>query len=724
MGGKGWRLVYPKVYRDTSCKEVLHSVEVADPYRWLEDPDSLATKEFIAAQNQVTEAYLGQNTDRADAMRVIVENLYNHPKLSTPFRRGKFYYYFYNPGLLPQSVLYQLDTLDSEPTEFFNVTPTSYVLATPNTLSEDGTVALSTYAFSEDGHYFAYGTSQSGSDWVSVRILEVATRRVLEDKLDWIKFSTLSWTGDNRGFFYSRYPERGQAMGATTGTETDSVKGQQVFYHRLETKQADDVLVFEDPSNPDHFVSASTSHDSQRLILTISCSCDPVNKVYLARLHEGTQAEFSLEGVDFGNVEFVRGVDNFEAGYEYVTNEGAVLYFHTNLHAPNYRVVKLDAENLSAGFVEVIPESAALLETVTCVSDKLLALVYLENVVNHLQLHDLGGSSSEGSPMSWAPSRRSQDGGPRGKFFFCLAGFLNPGIIYHCTLCGDPRRLSDAALAKYLEGTLTSEQNTHVPRSEGGRSFGPAAYPPVRLRWLQHFDHPRLLAILAFVHYLFDGLVCIPNIRGGGEFGDEWHRQGILEKKQRGFDDFQDAARFLIREGLTTAPQLTINGGSNGGLLVGKVGGPTLTAGVAITQAPQLFGCAIADVGVLDMLRFHKFTVGHAWKSDYGDPDNPHHFKHLLEYSPLHNVRDACRYPPTLLATASHDDRLAPAYLQVPRHPPAPPGRKPGPLLGRIETKAGHGAGKPTQKKIDECVDKLSFIALAMRHNHKAAIGL
>lgn len=379
-------------------------------------------------------------------------------------------------------------------------------------------------------------------------------------------------------------------MGASTGTETGSVKGQQVYYHRLNTKQSEDVFVYEDKTNADHFVSASTSYDSQWIILTISGSCDPVNKVYLARLHDGTSKAFSLESFDFGNVNFVKVVDNFEAGYEYVTNEGAVLYFHTNLNAPKYRLVKIDADNLSSGFVEVIPETSALLETVSCVSDNVLALVYLENVVNHLQLHTLEGAliqrlSHELGSIQSLSGRRSQR-----EIFFYLSGFLNPGIIYHCPLDSEPKdytcsvwkrtQFQDASLAEYLDENFSSEQKwytasdgTQVPMffvQKKGASSGPR---PTLLYAYGGFNISITPAFSPFwISFMdtFGGILCIPNIRGGGEFGDEWHRQGILEKKQRGLDDFQEAAKFLIQKGYTTAPQITINGGSNGGLLVGK----------------------------------------------------------------------------------------------------------------------------------------------------------
>ncbi|KAJ9065455.1 hypothetical protein DSO57_1019495 [Entomophthora muscae] len=720
MGSKFLRGEYPNVRRDLQCKDSLHGQEVCDPYRWLEDPDSAETKEFVEAQNKVTEEYLSKNKEKTAAMRETVKNLYNYPKLSPPFKRGKFYYQFYNPGLLPQSVLYQSETLDSELKEFFN----------PNNLSEDGTVSLSTYSFSDDGKYFAYGTSQSGSDWVSVRIKEVETGKLLDDKIDWIKFSSLSWTGDNKGLFYSRYPSLASEMGAKTGTETESVKGQQVFYHKLNTQQSEDVFVFEDKSNADHFVGASTSYDSQWIILTISGSCDPVNKVYLARLHDGKSTNFSLESFDFGNVNFVKVVDNFEAGYEYVTNEGSILYFHTNLKAPKYRLVKIDADNLSRGFEEVIPASSALLESVHCVSDKVLALVYLENVVNNIQLYTLDGTLIKKLPhelgsIQSLSGRRSQR-----EIFFYLSGFLNPGIIYHCPLDCEPKdfectvwkrtQFQDSTLAKYLDENFSSEQmwysasdGTKIPMFFVQKKTGTSSPRPTLLYGYGGFNISITPAFSPFwISFMdtFGGILCIPNIRGGGEFGDEWHRQGILEKKQRGLDDFQEAAKFLIQKCYTTPSQITINGGSNGGLLVGA----------SITQAPELFGCAIADVGVLDMLRFHKFTVGHAWKSDYGDPDDSQNFKYIIKYSPLHNVKDSCLYPPTLLATGSHDDRVSPLhtfkFLATLQHHQA---SNPAPLIGRIETKAGHGAGKPIQKKIDECVDKLSFISLALQTNSK-----
>src|SRR5919109_1524894 len=570
-----------------------HGTKVPDPYRALEDPDAPATRSWIEAENRLTESYLAAIPAR-ERIRERLRRLWDYPKYGAPFHKAGRYFYFKNDGLQNQPVLYKQAALTGEPA----------VLLDPNVLSADGTVALSTLAVSEDGRLLAYGTSASGSDWEEFRIRDVASGKDLPDHLRWIKFSGASWTKDGAGFFYSRYPEPGDKA------LSDVNRFQKVYYHRLGTDQAQDVLVYERRDQPDWGMNAQVSDDGRYAVLHIWLGTDRRNRIYYCDLKDPKHPRVT------GDV--VRLLDDFDASYGFVGNDGPVFYFLTDLDAPRKRVIAVDTRHPErARWREVIPQGADVLEGVRIIHDVFVTSA-MHDAASRLRLYALDG-----------------------------------------------RPLSELALpALGTVGSITGERRD----AEMFYAFTSFLYPTTIFR----YD--------------------FPNLRGGGEYGEEWHQAGMLERKQNVFDDFIAAAEYLIAQRYTSTPKLAIAGASNGGLLVGA----------AITQRPDLFGAALPAVGVMDMLRFHKFTIGWAWVTDFGSADSAAQFPYLYKYSPLHNIRPGTRYPATLVTTADHDDRVVPGHsfkftatLQAAQAGPAP-------VLIEIETKAGHGAGKPTSKQIDE----------------------
>ncbi|ORX94707.1 prolyl endopeptidase-like protein [Basidiobolus meristosporus CBS 931.73] len=694
------------VRRDTTVVENLNGVKVADPYRWLEDPDAAETEAFVEEQNKVTFGHLETYPYREE-LREQLTKLFDYEKYGCPFKHGEYYYYFYNSGLQPQSILYQQKSLTAEPTVFLD----------PNTLEADGTASLSTYGFSESGKLFGYGISKSGSDWITIHVKYTdASGQELEDEVRWAKFTRITWAHDDSGFFYNRYPKpsvRDDKAGTETGSNTDAM----MCFHRIGTSQEEDVVVFKDPAHPHHLFGSEVTDDGKFLILMIVETCNPVNKLYIADLSEGS-------GGITDNMRYNKLVDNMEAEYTYVANDNSVFYFKTNLNAPKYKIVKYDLDNPQEGFVDVISEHNGVLERVHCTNKENLVIVYLEDVKNVVRIHDLktGSILKEiptpiGAVTSISTRREFKE------LFFSHGSFLNPDTIYRYSFgegVDEEQKLSvfrttqvsgfnsDEFITKQI--FYPSKDGTKIPMFinhkkdlplDGNNStllygyggFGISLSPMFSPAWIAFMKH-------------FNGVVAIPNLRGGGEYGEEWHQAGTLARKQNVFDDFQYAAKYLIENKYTRPERLAINGGSNGGLLVGA----------CMNQAPELFGCGVADVGVMDMLRFHKFTIGHVWKSDYGNPDNAEDFKYIYKYSPLHNVQTEKPYPPYMLTTGDHDDRVVPlhshkliATLQHYCQDNA------NPLLIRVDTKAGHGAGKPTQKIINEVTDSLSFMALSLK---------
>ncbi|XP_063394923.1 prolyl endopeptidase [Cydia fagiglandana] len=693
---------YPVARRDESVVDDYHGTKIHDPYRWLEDPDSEETKEFIEAENKITRPYLDACPVKADINARLTE-LWNYPKYSCPFRRGDRYFFFKNTGLQNQNVLYIQDSLDGEPRVFLD----------PNTLSEDGTVALSGSRFTEDGATFAYGLSASGSDWITIHLKDVATGEDYPEVLEKVKFASMSWTKDNKGLFYSRYPEQ---TGKTDGSETEVNRDQKLCYHRLNTPQTEDVIVVEFPEEPLWRIGAEVTDCGRYLIVSPVRDCRD-NLLFFSDLSK--QPDIS------GKLPLTQIVHKFEADYEYITNEGSVCIFRTNKNAPNYRLIKIDLHNpAEENWETLIPEhSSDVLDWASAVDNDKLVIHYVRDVKSVLQLHSMASGEllqtfplAVGSVVGFSGKKEQHE------IFYHFMSFLTPGVIYHVDFKKQPyeptvfREVAvkgfDASQYEAKQIFYSSKDGTKVPMfivskkglpQDGSNPALVYGYGGFNINVQPSFSVTRLV----FMQH-FNGIVAIPNIRGGGEYGERWHNAGRLLNKQNVFDDFQAAAEYLIQEKYTSPKLITIQGGSNGGLLVAA----------CANQRPELYGAAIVQVGVLDMLRFHRFTIGHAWVSDYGSSDNETHFRNLLKYSPLHNIHtpkdERTAYPGILVLTADHDDRVVPLHslkyiAELQRRAGAAPQQR-APLLARVDTKAGHGTGKPTAKIIDEHTDILCFM--------------
>eukprot|EP00123_Amoebidium_parasiticum_P008491 comp18846_c0_seq1/m.20866 comp18846_c0_seq1/g.20866 ORF comp18846_c0_seq1/g.20866 comp18846_c0_seq1/m.20866 type:complete len:703 (-) comp18846_c0_seq1:59-2167(-) len=692
---------YPRARRSDAVLR-LHGKDHPDPYDWLEDPDAEETKQFVDAQNKITGAYL-EGSEGREKFRDRVTELYDYPKYGTPFKRGSRYFHFYNEGLQPQSVLFVQDSLDGEKREFLN----------PNKLSEKGIISLGSYAFSEDAELMAYTLSESGSDWNTVHVMDVATASPLPDVLQWVKFSSLAWTHDGKGFFYNQYPQPAESNQKEELTAVN--KNQKVYYHRTGTPQSEDTLVYEDPSQPDWMFGTEVSVCGRYLLLTISHSCDPVNKLYYADLKEAAG--------NLGSLQFVRLIDNFEASYEYIHNTGTLLYLRSNRNAPRYCLLAVDMANPDQeNWRTILAEHAKdVLEWVLPVAETKMLVCYLQDVKSVLQLHTLStGDLLQNVPLEIGSVVAVSGRHDQTEVFLKHMSFLNPGTIFRMDVSGPAPYAVTTYLATPLKGLnandftteqvfYTSKDGTRIPMFiVAGKDMQRNGSNPTLLYGYGGFNNsvtPSFsVARLVFIHH-YGGVLAVANIRGGGEYGKEWYRGGSLTTKQNCFDDFQAAAEYLIAHSYTKTPKLAIQGGSNGGLLVGA----------CINQRPDLFGAAVAEVGVLDMLKFHKFTIGHAWVSDYGDPDKEEDYNVVIKYSPLHNINAGAQYPAVMLTTADHDVRVVPShslkFIAALQHS-LPNNKKP--LLIRVDTEAGHGAGRPTKKIIDQSTDVFAFIARAV----------
>ncbi|XP_028820544.1 prolyl endopeptidase isoform X1 [Denticeps clupeoides] len=696
---------YPAARRDESKVDEYHGVQVPDPYAWLEDPNSKETKAFVEQQNKITMPFLENCSVRQQFHQRLTE-LYDYPKYSCPYKRGKRYFYFHNQGLQNQDVLYVQDSLDAPASVFFD----------PNQLSEDGTVALKMGRLSEECELFAYGLSTSGSDWVTVHFLNAEDLSPLPDKLERVKFSCLAWTHDAKGIFYNSYPKQD---GKTDGTETTSNLNQKLYYHVIGTSQSEDILVAEFPDHPKWHSGVTVSDDGRYAVLSITEGCEPVNQLWYCDL-------LALPNGISGLLPWVKLVENFEAQYSYITNEGGIFTFRTNLDAPRYRVINVDLQKPDpASWKTFIPQhSKDVLGFVACVNQRHLLVNYVHDVKDILQLWDLpSGTLIRDLPLDVGTVAGLSCKKKHPDFFYKFTSFTTPGIIYHCDLsqpAPEPtvfRRVEVKGINPddYVTSQVfyPSKDGTEIPMFlVHACGIKKDASHPVFLYGYGGFENSIQpyynVAYLLFVRHL-GGILAVANIRGGGEYGQTWHKGGSLGNKQNCFDDFQRAAEYLIQQGYTTASRIAINGASNGGLLVAA----------CVNQRPDLFGCAVAEVGVMDMLKFHKFTIGHAWTTDYGCADEPEQFQWLIKYSPLHNLPPAPRegppYPAMLLLTADHDDRVVPLHtLKYVARLQHGVGRSPGqkqPLMVRVDTRSGHGAGKPTAKAILEDSDIFSFVA-------------
>ncbi|MEZ6195326.1 MAG: prolyl oligopeptidase family serine peptidase [Planctomycetota bacterium] len=663
--------------------ETLHGVEVADPYRWLED-DVRTSKDvaaWVAAQNETTAAFLAGIPER-EAIRRRLEVLWNYERVSAPFERGGRWYQYRNDGLQNQAVLWTMEGPSGEGEIFID----------PNAWSDEGTVALAGVSFSEDGRWAAIARAESGSDWRTVRVLDVAKRTYLEDEVAWMKYSgAVSWSKDGLGFFYSRYPEPRE------GAEFQSLNlGMRIHYHRLGTSQAEDVLVFERPEQPTWSFWPEVTEDGRYLVISIRTGTSARHRIYVKDLIEPYGMPRPL-------------VDAFENRWDLVGNDGPVLYFHTDLDAPRGRIVARDLRRPEK-LREVVAQREETLEGAAFLGD-LLHLSYLKDARTEVRVHKTDGEFVRvvGLP---GVGEASGFGGRRSDTdtFFSFASFTTPpeiwrydGITGKTELFRRPDVAFDPDAFEVEQVFVASRDGTRVPvflahkkglKLDGRNPTLLYGYGGFNISLTPTFS----VARLAWME--LGGVLAVANLRGGGEYGEAWHAAGTKLRKQNVFDDFIAAAEWLIEKKYTSSKRLAIQGGSNGGLLVGA----------CMTQRPDLFGACLPAVGVMDMLRFHRFTAGRFWVDDYGSPEDPEEFAALRAYSPYHNLKPGTAYPATLVTTADTDDRVVPGHsfkfaaaLQA-----AQGGR--APVLIRIETAAGHGAGTPTKKLIEACADQWAFL--------------
>ena len=676
------KLQYP-VTKKVDHTDTYFGVTVADPYRWLEDDNSPETAEWVKEENKVTFGYLDKIPYRGK-VKERLEKLYNYPKYTAPFRRGEYFFYFKNDGLQNQNVLYIQKGLEGKPEVFLD----------PNKFSGDGTARLGAFAVSKDARYAAYGISKSGSDWQEYSVMEVATKQPLSDNLKWIKVSGISWQGE--GFYYSSYPapEKGQEL-------TSKNENQKVYYHKIGTPQSEDVLIYENPKEPQRFHLVGTTEDERFAILSISerGKGKKGNALYYRDLSKGEK--------NFTPIVAEIGDDSFNV----VDNVGGKLLIRTDHKAPNGRVFLFDPGNPDEkNWKDILPEKPEPLESVSTGGGKLFA-TYMKDVTTRAYVYSLDGKLENEVKLPGPGAAGGWRGLKDDKFvFYTFTSFNFPPTIYRYDIATEKSTLfrapeiPDFNPSDYQtkEVFYTSKDGTHVPmfivHKKGIRldSSNPTllyAYGGFNITTAPNFSSLRLALLEQGVVY------ASANIRGGGEYGEKWHEAGTKLKKQNVFDDFIAAAEFLIADKITSPGKLAILGGSNGGLLVGAV----------MNQRPDLFRVAIPEVGVMDMLRFHKFTIGWNWIADYGSSDNEVEFKALDAYSPLHTIRAGVKYPATLITTADHDDRVVPAHSFKYAATLQEKNAGDNPILIRIETKSGHGASNTT-KAIEQTADIDSFI--------------
>jgi prolyl oligopeptidase len=674
---------YPKTKR-TDTVETYHGTMVPDPYQWLEqDPrNAKDVAAWIDAENEVTEGYLSNIPER-EAIRERLTELWDYERYSSPFKVAGRYYFFKNDGLQNQYVLYAMDSLDGEPK----------VLMDPNTWSDDGTIALRGMSFSDDGRYLAYAKSSAGSDWQKWYIKDLTTGEDLPDVLEWTKFTGADWTKDGKGFFYSRFdaPKGGQEYQALN-------KNQKVYYHRAGTAQSEDVLVFHRPDQPEWGYAGSVTDDGRYLVLHVWKGTDPKNMVLYKDLLEPYGMPITL-------------VDSFDNEYSLLGNDGPVFYFKTDLDAPKGRVIAVDIRSPEReSWKELLPEADQPLSNIT-ITGNLFVATYLKDVINQVRMYHLDGTHVRDVTFPGIGTGGGF-GGKRSELetFYTYSSFNAPPSIYRYDMITGESTLWRQAKVEFQPDDYTvkqifykSKDGTRVPmfiahrkdlKMDGKRPTVLYGYGGFGISLKPYFSVSRL----AWME--MGGVFAMPNLRGGGEYGEEWHDAGKLHNKQNVFDDFIAAGEWLIANDYTSKETLAIQGGSNGGLLVGA----------CLTQRPDLFAAALPAVGVMDMLRFHNWTAGRYWVDDYGSADDPEMFETLLAYSPYHNIKKGTKYPATLVTTADTVDRVIPAhsfkFASALQHAQAGD----APVLIRIETSAGHGGGKPTEKQIAEISDLYAFL--------------
>jgi len=664
--------------------------KVADPYRWLEELDSPDTKAWVAAQNALTDSVVDGFPERAVIKQRLTE-LWNYPRTGLPFKEASWYFYTKNDGLQNQSPLYVTGGLHGA----------ERLLLDPNTLSADGTVALALTSPSPDGKWLGYGLATGGSDWRELRLRDVATGRDAADSVKWAKFTGLSWTHDAQGFFYSRYP----APADGNPKVFTKLENRQLYYHRVGTPQAADQLVFALPEQPTWFAGGAVSPDGRYLVLSVTQPGKLGNSIYYLDL--GDPQHPALDG------KVVKLIDQFVNGYQFLGNTGRTFYFSTDAGAPRNRIVTLDLDQPGAAAATVVAESADTMESARISAGKLV-LTYMHDAVNRIALFGLDGRAAGEINLPGIGSV----GAISGKFkdpelFISYSSFLAPGTTLRhdlasgqTTVFNETRMPLDLSRFEVRQVFYPSKDGTKIPmfivHKQGLKLDGTA---PTWLYGYGGFNvtHKPAFAVPPLVWIEGGGVYADACLRGGGEYGEDWHKAGTKERKQNVFDDYIAAADWLVAQGYTTHPRIVLDGRSNGGLLLGAV----------VNQRPDLAGAAVPAVGVMDMLRYHKFTVGAGWASDYGNSDTPEGFRYLVAYSPLHTVKPGARYPAILVTTGDHDDRVFPAhsykYTAAMQQAVAPGA---GPVLIHIEANAGHGGSSgtsPVSKTIADWAYRMGF---------------
>ena len=675
------KYVYPAAKR-VDVVDDYHGVKVADPYRWLEDTNSPETKAWVEAENKVTEAYFARIPQR-EKIRARLTELFNYERYNGAFQVAGKYFLFRNDGLQNQDVLYVADSPDGP----------QRVLLDPNTLRADGTAALSGLSVDRDAKRVAYAIAQAGSDWSEWRVRDIATGKDLPDLVQWTKFTNADWTHDGGGFYYQRFPRPTDKTALTAANQNA-----QLYLHRLGEPESEDKLIYARPDHPNWLFGSTVSDDGHYLILEVGTGDAAKNLLFYQDL-TATQPRM------------VELIHQLAAQFHFVGNRGTELFVHTTDGAPKGRIIAIDTNHPDrADWKEVIPEQAETLGAAQYIGGKLI-LSYLKDAHSVAKIAGLDAKIEREVPLpglgtaAWSPAHSNDT-----ELIYSFDSYTAPLTFYRYDLKSNQSTLFRRSKLSFDPSRFETEQvfyhskdGTRVPmflmHKKGIQLNG---QNPTLLYGYGGFN----IAVTPNFSPMFlgwaemGGVLAVANLRGGSEYGEAWHLSGTKLHKQNVFDDFIAAAEWLIANKYTSTPKLTVFGGSNGGLLIGAV----------LNQRPDLFGAAMPAVGVMDMLRFNKFTIGAAWEGDYGSPENPEQFRALYAYSPLHNIRPGVHYPPVLITTSDHDDRVVPGHsfkyaatLQAAQGGHAP-------ILIRIETRAGHGAGKPTTKRIDEAADRFAFL--------------
>lgn len=679
------KLTYPITAKSDQVDDYF-GVKVSDPYRWLENDTAEDVKKWVTEENKVTFGYLEKIPFR-NKIKERLTDIFNYPKYSNPFRAGEYYFFSKNDGLQNQSVIYYQKGLDGKPEVFLD----------PNTMSSDGTAAVSLLGFSKDKKYVAYAINQSGSDWQTIYVMEVATKKLMSDKLEWVKFSGASWK--NNGFYYARYdaPPKGKEF-------SQKNEYHKIYYHRLGDTQDKDVLVYENKDKPLRYYGASVTEDERFLIIYVSEGTDGTEMYY---------KDLQSNQKDFGLL-----FAGFQDNYSVINNIGDKLLVQTDAGAPNQRVILVDPKNpKKENWKDVIPEKPELLESAATGGGKLF-VSYLKDVTTHVYQYSLEGNLEHEIALPALGTAFGFSGDKEDALiFYTFTSFTYPPTIYKYDIASGKSDIWQKSDVKFNPDEYQTKQvfynskdGTKVPmflvykkgiKLDGNNPTLLYGYGGFNISLTPSFSTSRLILLEN------GGIFAMANIRGGGEYGEKWHNEGKLLKKQNVFDDFIAASEYLIKEKYTSSAKLAIQGGSNGGLLVGA----------CMLQRPDLYRVAFPAVGVMDMLRYHKFTVGWGWAVEYGSSDSLENFKNLYAYSPLHNIKEGVEYPATMVTTADHDDRVVPAhsFKFIATLQERYKGNRP--QLIRIDVKAGHGAGKPTSKIIEEQADIWSFMFYNMGIN-------